>query len=573
MTAVERLLQTAINEIGYLEKASNSQLDDKTANAGPNNWTKYARDLDLTKIYNGKKNGYAWCFTKGTLILTPTGYKNIEDIKTGDLVLSAFGEKFNTVTNVTSHEADVIDVSVYGAAPFTVTKDHPFLSKKFIGKEYTKCEFNKIGELGKKDIVAVPNSPVIADCSLTDDEIWVLGYYAGYGTLNENQYILHGNYKQLREIEKHAATILIDAYQLIVDGEKHQDLQSMFIECGVDATTKKIPNCILFGNKHKKRIFLEGYLCANGFSFAKKLTLCTISKEFVTGLSRVVMDVGLQCSITLIKSPALNKHENLYICHITSNTATINTFYSIEDNMTFVPIKKVGTEEYKDTVYTITTDGDHTYTANNLGVHNCDMFVDWCFIKTFGYDMALKLTCQSEGGYGAGCTGSVNYYKAKGRYFTSNPQPGDQVFFTDNGGKTFYHTGIVEKIENGRLYTIEGNNNESTRRTSYKLTYSDIGGFGRPDYSIVPNTSDQEDITVDDKTFYEHFMKMRESLQDNDSSSYSKDARAWAIKNGLIQGNGTVDSTGEPNYMWEDLLTREQFITVLYRFAQKCGLL
>lgn len=57
-----RVLAVAEEEIGYLEKATNSQLDDKTANAGYNNYTKYARDLDnIANFYNGKKNGYAWC--------------------------------------------------------------------------------------------------------------------------------------------------------------------------------------------------------------------------------------------------------------------------------------------------------------------------------------------------------------------------------------------------------------------------------------------------------------------------------------------------------------------------------
>lgn len=56
------IIALAQNEIGYLEKASNSQLDSKTANAGYNNWTKYARDLDnIPGFYNGPKNGYAWC--------------------------------------------------------------------------------------------------------------------------------------------------------------------------------------------------------------------------------------------------------------------------------------------------------------------------------------------------------------------------------------------------------------------------------------------------------------------------------------------------------------------------------
>ena len=56
------IIALAQNEIGYLEKASNSQLDSKTANAGYNNFTKYARDLDnIPGFFNGPKNGYPWC--------------------------------------------------------------------------------------------------------------------------------------------------------------------------------------------------------------------------------------------------------------------------------------------------------------------------------------------------------------------------------------------------------------------------------------------------------------------------------------------------------------------------------
>lgn len=58
-----KVIKVAESEVGYLEKKSNSQLDSKTANAGYNNYTKYANyfDKNYTDFYNGKKNGYAWC--------------------------------------------------------------------------------------------------------------------------------------------------------------------------------------------------------------------------------------------------------------------------------------------------------------------------------------------------------------------------------------------------------------------------------------------------------------------------------------------------------------------------------
>lgn len=57
-----KVINIALAEEGYLEKKSASQLDDKTANAGSNNYTKYARDMDaIPGFYNGKKQGVAWC--------------------------------------------------------------------------------------------------------------------------------------------------------------------------------------------------------------------------------------------------------------------------------------------------------------------------------------------------------------------------------------------------------------------------------------------------------------------------------------------------------------------------------
>lgn len=84
-----KVIKVAEAEVGYLEKKSNSQLDSKTSNAGYNNYTKYACDLDekYPKFLNGKKNGYdwcaifvIWCFIKAfgeaiahTLLCQPTG--------------------------------------------------------------------------------------------------------------------------------------------------------------------------------------------------------------------------------------------------------------------------------------------------------------------------------------------------------------------------------------------------------------------------------------------------------------------------------------------------------------------
>lgn len=61
MAKASELIKIAEGEIGYCEKETNKNLDDKTANAGDGNWTKYARDLYVAGYYQSPKNGYAWC--------------------------------------------------------------------------------------------------------------------------------------------------------------------------------------------------------------------------------------------------------------------------------------------------------------------------------------------------------------------------------------------------------------------------------------------------------------------------------------------------------------------------------
>ena len=51
--SAEKVVQAALSQVGYLEKATDADLNSKTGNAGYNNWTKYGQWYGL--------NGYAWC--------------------------------------------------------------------------------------------------------------------------------------------------------------------------------------------------------------------------------------------------------------------------------------------------------------------------------------------------------------------------------------------------------------------------------------------------------------------------------------------------------------------------------
>lgn len=131
------------------------------------------------------------------------------------------------------------------------------------------------------------------------------------------------------------------------------------------------------------------------------------------------------------------------------------------------------------------------YNGRKMGVAWCDVFVDWCFVKAFGKAAALAITFQptnNKNNYGAGCKYSRNYYKNNGRLF-DDPQPGDQIFFYSADKKSISHTGLVYKVDNTKVYTVEGNtsgasgviaNGGGVCKKSYALTYGRIAGYGRP---------------------------------------------------------------------------------------------
>lgn len=133
------------------------------------------------------------------------------------------------------------------------------------------------------------------------------------------------------------------------------------------------------------------------------------------------------------------------------------------------------------------------YNGSKKKVAWCAVFVNWCFVEAYGKDAALALTCQPtnpKNNCGAGCKYSRNYFKSKGQLHDT-PEPGDQIFFYSKDKTSISHTGLVYKVDDKKVYTVEGNTSGSSGvvsngggvfKKSYSLTYGRIAGYGRPKY-------------------------------------------------------------------------------------------
>ena len=107
----------------------------------------------------------------------------------------------------------------------------------------------------------------------------------------------------------------------------------------------------------------------------------------------------------------------------------------------------------------------------------CACFVSWC-ANECGYIDAGIIPKY------AGCVNGVQWFRDRGQWADGSyePSPGTIIFFDWEGDGVTDHTGIVQKCENGTVYTVEGNSGDTCRTKTYTVGSSVIYGYGIPAY-------------------------------------------------------------------------------------------
>lgn len=137
------------------------------------------------------------------------------------------------------------------------------------------------------------------------------------------------------------------------------------------------------------------------------------------------------------------------------------------------------------------------YNGRKQGNEWCDMTVDWAMCQAFGPENARRVLYQPMESCGAGCAWSAAYFRANNAW-TTVPKTGDQVFFGPKGNES--HTGLVEKVDDTRVYTIEGNTSDRLMRRIYQKNDSKIAGYGRPNYQAVAYLFEEDDDMTEKQT-------------------------------------------------------------------------
>lgn len=180
---ISAMIKIAENEVGYLEKKTNSQLDSKTANAGYNNYTKYWRDVyssyqtqpwcacfvswvfmkafGLNKAKTLLKHWpYVYCPTLGAKF---TKYANP---KKGDIVIFYRGGTFAHTGIVTKVEGDkfwTIEGNTSGASGIVANGGgvcrKSYYNSQLPGTKFCRPDYSIISSVNSSDISTTPTNP------------------------------------------------------------------------------------------------------------------------------------------------------------------------------------------------------------------------------------------------------------------------------------------------------------------------------------------------------------------------------------------------------------------------------
>ena len=127
------------------------------------------------------------------------------------------------------------------------------------------------------------------------------------------------------------------------------------------------------------------------------------------------------------------------------------------------------------------------FNTKKQGAEWCAIFICWLFCQLIGPDRARSfLGCPSPKD---NCAAGVKYLwqylcKRGWKVDKTKGQPGDIIFLNSNK-----HVGLIQRVEDGKYITIEGNKSNKVAQGSYKVTSSTVYGICRPAWSEIENSA------------------------------------------------------------------------------------
>ena len=330
------------------------------------------------------------CFIAGTMVLTQSGYKPIEEIVEGEFVLTHKGRWRKVTATMSKNNADVFEIKAQGVPGIVCTKEHPFFIKSIVkNKVYTDYEFVEAEKLNISMYLTqiLPEEIV---CDRHSLEFWYfIGRYLAEGwTVKRNdrkcggRVVICGNkneeqeLKQLIESAGFHGTPSIER-TVIKYHITNNSLYEFVQQFGKYAYGKKIPGWIFSLNQTKIKSLIDGYMSGDGTRGKDCYKANSTSKSLALSIALLS-----QKAYTIVASCIFCKRPETYV--IEGRVVNQRSYWitTIPDRNRSGHIDgKYGCKKYrkttykgKATVYNISVEEDESYLADGAIVHNCQPF-------------------------------------------------------------------------------------------------------------------------------------------------------------------------------------------------------
>ncbi|MEK6932586.1 MAG: SufD family Fe-S cluster assembly protein, partial [Nanoarchaeota archaeon] len=249
------------------------------------------------------------CFTKGTLIQTNPDIKPIEEIKSGDKVLTHKGDyKKVYFTQARPYTGKLYKIKVYGDSSLELetTEEHPFLSVKRKYKNDRNKIFDtnwvKAKELNKHDYLTIPINKVKKSLSYRKFKIEknkkkinlnvktnkgffkLAGYYLAEGSTSANNSYLNFSFNEKeKEYIKEVESLIKKLFNVKTIRTYHKKNHGLNVvvcsvvlgrlfaqEFGKGNSNKKIPQWMMIENLEKQKELIKSWFYGDGNYYNKK---------------------------------------------------------------------------------------------------------------------------------------------------------------------------------------------------------------------------------------------------------------------------------------------------------------
>nr|WP_077550454.1 DNA cytosine methyltransferase [Rodentibacter genomosp. 2] len=343
------------------------------------------------------------CFTAGHMVLTETGYKPIETLKVGDLVVTHKG-RLKPILRTGRDIKPVGKLSAVGLPDGVIsTPEHPFYSQKWKsintklnGKYHRKvkispAEWVKAEDMPSRQWVSLTQFSVMPygglHSKLSDEEVMNLaGYYLGDGWVrywtgkNKKAVVLALNRAKYQSFSKsfgrlpHHITEKDSVIKVTICNTELADF--LLSQFGEKATGKTIPAWCL-SSDYRAQLF-AGYMVTDGSRQGDKYSVNTVSKSLAYGVAALAQTLDYVTSVAkihveptkIIQGRVVNQQDYYQVRMFpqkTSRKSRIDENRLLRTVCDFTPIGN-------DVVYNIEVADDSSYIVNNAVVHNCQAF-------------------------------------------------------------------------------------------------------------------------------------------------------------------------------------------------------